>query len=663
MNLLRQARQRNHSIASRLALYCAIGLFAVLALIGLALGILEHRSTHALVVESVAQRAQGMVAIADTTFQINRGLVTQSFTKFRRSFDRLPVVDVTRGEMHNAGNLVNDDFDAVDQFTRDTHGIAMVFVKKGGAFVCISTSLRDKDHARDTHFALDAHNTALAAVNAGTPFAGRQLINGVAYVTYYEPIKAEDGSVVGAFVVGNDVSLQDFLLEKQLADVHLFDDGGMYLLAVEGDPKEAVFLSPSDKKGKKVVDLFPGSAAYLQQLGDAPDGYVRNAMPMLGEGAVDSWAVMRKAASGDTWLVAEIPERKSMARYWTNMLVIWGLLLATAVLLGAGIAVLIRRSVSAPLAALTATVSTVASGDLSQPFDTQRTDEVGTLIRSVEGLRQAYSDALNHVNEAVAGVRSASSEIALGNQDLSSRTEHTAANLQVAAAGMERITGNARNSSDAALQANHLSESAVQVAARGGAAVRVAVETMEGINQSARKIADITGVIDGIAFQTNILALNAAVEAARAGEQGRGFAVVASEVRSLAQRSADAAKEIKQLIGTSVERIEAGAGMVRNAGATMDEIVQSVAQVRTIIGDISQTAQGLLVEISDIHASVATLDQMTQQNAALVEQSAAASESLRDQAEGLATVVNQFKLTRTSYSNDYLSLESPHLPG
>ncbi len=252
---------------------------------------------------------------------------------------------------------------------------------------------------------------------------------------------------------------------------------------------------------------------------------------------------------------------------------------------------------------------------------------------------QRVTQAMNEVQTSAAGIQGASSEIAHGNQDLSQRTEQTASNLQQAASSMDQLTAMVRHSADSASQANQLAASAAEVAQRGGEVVSKVVQTMQEINTSARRIADITGTIDGIAFQTNILALNAAVEAARAGEQGRGFAVVASEVRSLAQRSAAAAREIKSLIGSSVDDVEAGSRLVADAGRTMDEIVVSVQRVTDIIGEISTSSREQSTGITQVNEAVSQLDAMTQQNAALVEQSAAASDSLRSHADRLVSLV------------------------
>ncbi|MEY2893851.1 MAG: methyl-accepting chemotaxis sensory transducer [Pseudomonadota bacterium] len=305
------------------------------------------------------------------------------------------------------------------------------------------------------------------------------------------------------------------------------------------------------------------------------------------------------------------------------------------------------RSLTGPMRELQATARRIAQGDLSQ--DVPQHDgrsEASQLMGDIGQMQVALRALVQQVREATDSIEVASQEVATGNADLSSRTEQTASNLQQTASAMAQLTGTVRQSADSARTANQLASSAADVAARGGQVVAQVVGTMGEINAASRKISDIIGTIDGIAFQTNILALNAAVEAARAGEQGRGFAVVASEVRSLAQRSAQAAKEIKTLIGTSVERVDAGTRLVADAGQTMSDIVASVQRVSDIVGEITAASAEQSQGIGDVNNSVAQLDQMTQQNAALVEQSAAAAESLREQAGRLAGVVSGFRLAR-----------------
>ncbi len=321
-----------------------------------------------------------------------------------------------------------------------------------------------------------------------------------------------------------------------------------------------------------------------------------------------------------------------------------GMVLLLIVLLVAGTVVLVRQ-IRQPLRDAIRVAETIASGNLDVRVDTSRPDEFGEMMRALDHMKDQLTHLVADVRRGTESITTASEEIAMGNQDLADRTEQTASNLEKTASSMEQLTATVKQSADSARQANQLASSAAQVAQRGGSVVGQVVSTMDEINASSRKISDIISVIDGIAFQTNILALNAAVEAARAGEQGRGFAVVAAEVRTLASRSAEAAKEIKALISNSVDKVESGSRLVAEAGQTMTEIVSSVQRVTDIMGEISAAASEQFQGITEVNGAVGVLDQMTQQNSALVEQSAAAASSMKEQAHKLAGIVAAFKLS------------------
>ncbi len=364
-------------------------------------------------------------------------------------------------------------------------------------------------------------------------------------------------------------------------------------------------------------DLRPLADKYLQSLDD-----LRTAM-----------AAQLADSQGDTSTLAKASQ------------VLLGVGTLIAVALGALLAFTVTRSIVQPVQRGKQAAESIADGDLTHPIEASGNDETGQLLQALATMQSRLATIVGNVRHNAEGVATASVEIASGNNDLSARTEQQASALQQTAASMEELGSTVRQNADNARTANQLAMSASTVAQQGGDVVAEVVETMKGINDSSRKIADIISVIDGIAFQTNILALNAAVEAARAGEQGRGFAVVAGEVRSLAGRSAEAAKEIKGLIGTSVERVERGTALVDKAGATMSEVVASIRRVTEIMGEISAASSEQSQGVSQVGEAITQMDQATQQNAALVEQSAAAADSLKTQAGQLVDAVAVFRLS------------------
>ncbi|WP_296952422.1 methyl-accepting chemotaxis protein [uncultured Massilia sp.] len=330
--------------------------------------------------------------------------------------------------------------------------------------------------------------------------------------------------------------------------------------------------------------------------------------------------------------------RYERARNWSIALIVAG------TLAGVAVAGLLIGGIGRSLAEALRLADSVAAGDLTQVIRIERNDETGRLLAALQTMNGALAGIVARVRSGTETIGTASRQIAAGNQDLSSRTEEQASSLEETAASMEELTSAVRQNADNARQANALAQAASGVADRGGAVIRQVVDTMGGINEASRRIAEIIGVIDGIAFQTNILALNAAVEAARAGEQGRGFAVVASEVRNLAQRSATAAKEIKALIDDSTARVDAGGRLVEQAGATMQELHASVQRVTGIMSEIAAASVEQTAGIEQVNVAVAQMDQVTQQNAALVEEAAAAADAMQEQARGLAEAVSVFRL-------------------
>jgi methyl-accepting chemotaxis protein len=362
--------------------------------------------------------------------------------------------------------------------------------------------------------------------------------------------------------------------------------------------------------------LVPKAAAYLAEV---------NKLQTMQMTAADGVAADVLASAADT----------------RNIIIALGLI---AIAVGVGFAFWITRSITAPINRALAVAETVSAGDLTSVIVVDSRDETGRLMQALKSMNDNLVTIVGQVRSGTDTMATASAEIAAGNQDLSSRTEQQASSLEETASSMEELTATVRQNADNAREANRLAQDAAGVANRGGAVVADVVNTMGSINASSRKIVDIISVIDGIAFQTNILALNAAVEAARAGEQGRGFAVVATEVRNLAQRSAAAAKEIKSLIDDSVQKVETGSALVDQAGHTMNEIVQGIAQVTSIMGEITSASAEQSAGIEQVNQAITEMDQVTQQNAALVEEASAAAEAMQEQAAGLSQVVSVFKL-------------------
>ncbi|WP_284619744.1 methyl-accepting chemotaxis protein [Aquabacterium humicola] len=635
------------SVARRISLLGGAFLLLVLAGICAVMTAMLSKRAQERTVSWVDAKVEAVAQAMDAYDQTAKLLVERFFKVFGDQFGKAFTLDEAGGRLTQLGIALNDYHNPCDKFSDFTGGAAAVLMKRGNGFVAISASLKNAKGERAVGMAVDAAHPAHAALLRGQPWSGRLSLYGRPFIARLQPVRDLQERIVGALFVAFDLSEFDRSLEQMVAGVRFFDSGGVYVIDARGDEaSQATLMLPPAQRGRTLAEVAGAGAPQLLAAlrASRPGVELESAAGVLAPGASDRFAVVRPSA-GTGWLVVgEVSSGEVMRQQWATLAPFLALFALAAVALCAGQFVMMRRWVGQPLKVLTGTLERVAGGDLSQPVPVGRDDEIGQMMRGVEQLRQRFIGMLGAVRASAETIALASSEIACGNHDLSRRTEEAAARLQQTTASMEQVHGNVRDTAEATRCADALASSASEAAERGGAAMRDVVQKMAGICASSKRITEITGVIDTIAFQTNILALNAAVEAARAGDSGRGFAVVASEVRSLAQRSAAAAREIKQLIAGSVAEVEGGAVLADTASRRVQEILAGVRRVNQTLGEISASTRDQSDGLGHINESVATLDRMTQQNAALVEQSAAAAESMKGQAAALVGAIAQFRL-------------------
>ena len=539
-------------------------------------------------------------------------------------------------QLLHQGEPLNADFELVDRFTASTGSVATVFARVGDDFQRITTSVKTEDGSRALGTFLGKQSPAYRDMVEGRTRVDRFPLFGKTYMHVYEPIREGDRTI-GVLYVG--VAMTDDLaqLRTSLQARPLFKTGRVYAVELRpGDTLGQVFGGDHEQSLAKGTDE---EQAWLKVLQSNEAGDVVVSTP-----AGDVHRVFTRNKAWNWALVAEVPQHEITADASSLLQLLWAAVGVALMALAGVIVVVSNRLITRPVADLQARLTQLAEGDLTRPLVSRSRDEIGQLMEAMERFRTMLLASLDGVRRNADSVAVASAEIAQGNNDLSQRTERQASALEETAASMQQLGSTVRQNADHAREANSLAQGASDVAARGGEVVSQVVGTMKGIDDSSKRIADIIGVIDGIAFQTNILALNAAVEAARAGEQGRGFAVVASEVRSLAQRSAQAAKEIKGLIATSVERVEQGSALAGQAGATMAEVVAAIRRVSEIVAEIRLATDEQNSGVQQVGQAVNEMDRTTQQNAALVEESAAAAESLRIQAQQVVQAMAIFKL-------------------
>ncbi|MEO8626631.1 MAG: Cache 3/Cache 2 fusion domain-containing protein [Betaproteobacteria bacterium] len=541
---------------------------------------------------------------------------------------------------------INMNFDAVDDFTAHTGATATVFVRSGRDFVRISTSLKTENGARAVGTTLDHQHPGYQKLLDGKAYRGPAVLFGRPYMTSYEPLRDRDGQVIGVLYVGVDISQDLQMLKDKIKSVRLRRTGYFYVLdARPGAGLGTAMIHPSAEGANFLAYKDARDQPFVRAMLDKKVGTLRY-VPAAASGADtrERIAVYSFFPNWNWLIVGETPvdEVFEVSNILRTALFIAALVIATA--LSGLLYLALKRTVTAPINEAVGYAKRVASGDLCTRSSPRQQDETGELLSTLDDMANSLSSIVSGVRIAADSIHTTASQLRAGNADLSQRTEEQASSLEQTAASMEQLTGTVQQNSENASQANDLAQHAATVAERGGRVVGQVVQTMNEIDASSKKIADIIGVIDVIAFQTNILALNAAVEAARAGEQGRGFAVVASEVRSLALRSAASAKEIKQLIFESAERVSSGSRQAAQAGATMEEIVGAVKLVSDLMSGIADASAQQSSGIQEINQTVTVLEDVTQQNSSLVEEATTSSEHLRRLAENLIAAVSVFKI-------------------
>ena len=579
---------------------------------------------------------------ADRSLKILEGSFPGKFTLDNNS--RINVAGKSTPVLKSGSTTINNNHSEPDQFSSRSGVPATVFVKNGDEFVRISTSLKNDKGERAVGTLLDRATPAYKSLMDGQSYSGVASLFGRQYFTQYSPLKDTSGQIIGALYIGLDFTDAVKAIKNRIISLKVGETGFFY--AIDGTPgntfgdivmhakdegKNVLGIKATD--GREIVKDLLKEKKGLTRYADASDSEGRERIITYHDFKPWNWVIVGRAYTD------EVTYDATRLRNW---LAAGGIIAVLA--LSTMLFLVIRSQIARPLQHAVDAAEKISRGDLTVQIESGRTDEIGRLTIAMNGVSRGLANVVWNVRRGTETIASAATQIAAGNQDLSSRTEQQASSLEETASSMEELTSTVRQNADNALQANQLAVAASNVASKGGAVVAQVVETMHSIDKSSHRIADIISVIDGIAFQTNILALNAAVEAARAGEQGRGFAVVATEVRSLAQRSAAAAREIKGLIDDSVNEVEAGTKLVAQAGSTMQDVVTSIRRVHDIMGDITAASREQSDGIEQVNQAITQMDQVTQQNAALVEEAAAAAEALQGQSAELVKQVALFKL-------------------
>ncbi|MEM5311267.1 Cache 3/Cache 2 fusion domain-containing protein [Paraburkholderia sp. JHI869] len=608
------------------------------------------------VASSISLIDGALAAEVDRAMQLFESFLPGAFT-----LDPTQTVDIggkATPVFKSGDHVLNLDFTVPDQFLARSGEIATIFARSGDDFVRVTTSLKKQDGSRAIGTLLDRKGPAYGPVMANRTYTGLAQLFGKQYITQYKPILDASGHVIGALFVGVDVGAQIDALKSEIAKLKIGESGYYFVMDASNGPTRGTFLVHPSAVGKhyddanapwsRMLEAREGTLDYTSADSTRDERDAR--AKFVSFVSVPQWQWLVGGVAVRDEIMAEVNATRD--RFAAIGLVLVALFAALSIYAA-------RRLVSQPLDAAAQAAGQLAAGDLTvrigngnragigNAADAQGTagaDEIGRLTRAIDGIGVGLAQIVAQVRSATAQMSEDTSRIAQGSGEIASRIASQASSLEETAASMEELTSTVQQNADHATRANTVVSSAAEAALDGGRAVSRVVETMNDISRASQKIAEITGVIDGIAFQTNILALNAAVEAARAGEHGKGFAVVASEVRALAQRSAAAAKEISALITESSSTVETGYRIAGEASTTMRGIVARVDEVRSIIGEISVASREQSGGIEQVNIAVSQIGAATQQNAALVGDAERAAAALNDHAAALSELVSVFKV-------------------
>jgi len=645
MAALRQ-RLRHASIGTKLALIVA--LLQVAVLMGLAFAMAQVSTSQLRAATAHELKTQqdsigDMLSLFDYSLQQQADrflniLSDQYSGRFTLSPDQQVEVSGRQTPTLKDGlEVLNDNSWKLDRFTNQTGTPATIFARDGDDFVRISTSLKDENDERAMGTLLDRDSKSYAKLMANQPYIGLATLFGTAYITKYQPIQDSDGKVIGALFVGVDVSAEMAQVQDRIREMGLGEAGYTMLVSAAGNQAgEVIAGGPYESQNllnSEVSDVF--APLFDQSTGeieyDASSGEQR--LVLYSRYPEWQWVVAGSVS------IDEIQAGVIAAR---DRFLLIALVLAAA--LSLTLYWIVKRLVTRPMNRAVGLAQALAEGDLSQRIETRRGDEIGQLVAAMNGIGNGLERIVGQVRGAVAQTENHTRELASGNAELASRTESQAASLEETAASTEEINATVRQNAQRAQESDEQARRTALAAGEAQGTVEATAEAMQRIVGMAKQISEVVGVIDGIAFQTNLLALNASVEAARAGEHGRGFAVVAQEVRSLAERCATSAQEIKALIGKTVDEVDSGNLRAAEAGQRVAEIVSQVERISTLISEIRLASEEQSHGIEQINVAISQIDETTQSNAALVRQSSVSTQQLNEQSRQLANTVSLFRL-------------------